>query len=187
MDAVPNDAALVIIDVQQGLDDPKLGPRNNPRAEANAGRLLAAWRRTGRPVFHVQHLSRRADSSLRPGQPGVEIKAEVRPAPDEPLIQKQTNSAFIGTDLEDRLRREGIETLVVAGLTSDHCVSATARMAGDLGFRTYVVGDASATFDRVAPDGRHFSAEDVHAVSLATLAGEFATIVQTDDVLGRCG
>lgn len=187
MDALPDDAALVIIDVQQGWDDPTLGRRNNHGAEANTGRLLDAWRRTGRPVFHVQHLSREPGSPLRPGQPGVEIKALVRSGPDEPVIEKHVNSAFIGTDLEERLRRRGIETLVIAGLTTDHCVSTTTRMAGNLGFRTHLIGDATATFDRVGPDGTRYPAEAVQAVTLASLHGEFATVLDTDDILRRLG
>lgn len=187
METLPQDAALIIVDVQEGLDDPKLGRRSNPDAEANAGRLLAAWRRTERPVFHVQHLSTRPESSLRPGQPGVEIKAAVRPGPGEPVIEKQVNGAFVGTDLEDRLRRQGIATLVIAGLTTDHCVSNTTRMANDLGFRTYLVGDATAAFDRVGPDGRRHPAEAVHAVTLASLHGEVATVIDTDDALRRLG
>ena len=93
------------------------------------------------------------------------------------------NSAFIGTGLEERLREQGIERVVIAGLTSDHCVSATARMAGDLGFDVYVVADATATFGRTGPDGEHLAAEQVHAVSLATLEGEFATVVRTEELL----
>src|SRR5579872_3882378 len=176
---LPQDAALVVIDVQKGMDDPVQGRRNNPDAEGNIARLLAAWRRTNRPIIHVQHLSRRADSPFRPGQPGVEIKEEVRPCGEEPVIQKQVNSAFIGTDLEERLRGQDIDTVVITGMTTDHCVSATTRMSGDLGFRTYVVSDATAAFERQGLDGVVYGAEDVHAVSLATLQGEFASVVDT--------
>lgn len=132
-------AALLLVDVQEGLDDPTLGERNNPGAEERAATLLAAWREAGRPVVHVRHLSEEPGSPLRPGQPGVEIKEIVRPAPGEPVVEKSVNSAFIGTGLEERLRADGIETLIIAGLTTDHCVSTTARMAGNLGFETYVV------------------------------------------------
>lgn len=183
MNELPRDAALVIIDVQRGMDDPANGRRNNPQAEENIARLLDAWRRTERPIVHVQHLSTHAHSPFRPGQPGVEIKEAVRPRGDEPLIQKRVNSAFIGTGLEERLRADGIETVVITGLTSDHCVSATTRMAGDLGFRTYVVSDATAAFDRTGPDGVAYRAEDVHGVSMASLHREFATVVDTESVL----
>lgn len=183
MDSLPSDATLIIIDVQHGIDDPAHGRRSNPGAEANMARLLAAWRRTKRPILHIQHLSTHPDSPLRPGQPGAEIKEEVRPRGDEPVIQKQVNSAFIGTDLEQRLREQGIGSLVITGLTADHCVSATSRMAGDLGFQTYVVSDATATFARRGPDGTLYPAEEVHGVSLATLEKEFATIIDTATAL----
>lgn len=187
MDPLPANAALIVIDVQESFDDPSYGQRNNPNAEANIARLLEAWRRTRHPVYHVQHLSREASSPLRPGQPGCRIKESARPRNGEPLVQKHVNSAFIGTDLEDKLHREAITTLVVTGLTTDHCVSTTTRMAGNLGFETYLVGDATATFDRTAPDGTRYPAEVVQAVSLASLDGEFAAVVNTEDVLGWFG
>jgi nicotinamidase-related amidase len=183
MRALPRDAALIIIDVQNGLDDAKYGRRNNPQAEANIARLLEAWRKTCRPVFHIQHLSRDTNSPLRPGQSGVELKEVVKPLSDEPLIQKNVNNAFVGTDLEKRLRQGDYTTLVITGLTTDHCVSTTARMAGDLGFDTFVVSDATATFERVGPDGKLYDAESVHMISLASLQDEFAAITDTDSLL----
>jgi nicotinamidase-related amidase len=180
---LPRDSALIIIDVQQGFDDPRWGRRNNPNAEENVSLLLAAWRSSGRPVFHVRHMSRLADSPLRGGQPGNEIKDIVRPRAEEPVVEKDVNSAFIGTDLEKRLRDRGIETLVITGLTTDHCVSTTARMGGNMGFRCYVVADATATFGRTGYDGRSFSAEQMHDSALASLNQEFASVVDTAAVL----
>lgn len=180
---IPPRSALLVIDVQRGLDDPKYGRRSTPEAEANVARLLGAWRRAAWPVVHVQHLSTSATSPLRPGSPGVEVKPEAAPAEGEPVFQKRVNNAFVGTDLEPSLRRRGITSLVVVGLTTDHCVSTSARMAGDLGFATFVVADATAAHEKVGHDGRRFSAEDVHAASLATLKDEFATITTTEAVL----
>src|SRR5690606_31885303 len=180
---IPAHAALLVVDVQRGLDDPKYGRRSNPDAEANIARLLAAWRAAGWPVVHVQHLSTAPDSPLRPDLPGVAIKPEAAPREGEPLFQKRANGAFIGTDLEPYLRARGITALVVVGLTADHCVSATARLASDLGFETFVVADATAAFEMEGWDGRRFSAEDVHAVALVNLQGEFATILTTADAL----
>ncbi len=176
-------AALVVIDVQQGLDDPRYGERNNPQAEARMADLLAAWRSAHRPVIHVQHMSVRADSLLRPGEPGNALKREVTPHPGEPLFQKRTNSAFVGTNLERHLRDNGIEELVIVGLTTDHCVSATTRTASDLGFSVTVVEDATATHERSAPDGAHFSADVMHRTALASLNGEFAAVRSTQEVL----
>lgn len=185
MPAVPPDAALILIDVQRGFDEPAWGRRNNPRAEERMARLLSAWRLSGRPVIHVRHASRNPRSPLRPGQEGHEIKEIVRPHADEPVIQKAVNSAFIGTELEQLLRSRAIGTLVLVGLTTDHCVSTTARMAGNLGFSAYVVADATATFDRTGPTGTHHAAEVVHELALASLHGEFATVVTADELLAR--
>jgi len=182
---LPTDAALLIIDVQQGFDDERWGVRNNPEAERRIARLLEAWRESGRPVIHVQHLSREEDSPLRPGQPGVEIKPIVKPVADEVVVQKQVNSAFIGTDLEGYLRDRGIRTLVVTGLTTDHCVSTTARMAGNLGFEVYLVADATATFGKRDQTGEYFEAQVLHDTAMASLHGEFAEIVEAAALLGR--
>lgn len=177
------ETALLVVDVQRGFDEPLWGARNNPLAEENIGQLLAAWRSTGRPVLHVQHLSRSPVSPLAPGQPGSEIKPVARPLAGEPVFSKHVNSAFIGTDLESHLREHAIEGLVVVGLTTDHCVSTTVRMAGNLGFDTWVVSDATATFDRVGPSGETYAAEQIHAVALASLHGEFATVLSAEQLL----
>ncbi len=183
MTATDDKTALLIIDVQAGLDDPRLGARNNPAAESNMARLLAAWRARHRPIFHVQHMSTEPDSPLRPELPGNAIKHEVAPIGDEPVIQKTVNSAFIGTDLRKRLLAARIESLVIIGLTTDHCVSSTARMAGDLGFPVIVVADATAAHERLSYDGARHSAETVHELALANLHQEFATILTTDHIL----
>ena len=181
------DAALLVIDVQKGFDTPGWGRRNNPEAENVIASLLEAWRAAGWPVLHAQHVSVEPGSALGPGQPGVDIKPEAAPREGEPLFQKSVNSAFIGTGLEDHLRSGGIESLVMVGLTTNHCVSTTARMAGNLGFKTFVVEDATATFDRVGPDGVLHPAELVHSVSLANLHDEFATVVHSSEVLSALG
>lgn len=183
METLPQNAVLLIIDVQKGLDEPVWGQRNNPDAEDNMARLLAAWRKTNRPVIHVQHMSLRPSSPLRPTHPGNEIKDAVKPQAGELLFRKHANSAFIGTDLEQRLCEQNHDTLVIVGLTTPHCVSTTARMAGNLGFHTVVVADATAAHESIGYDGRHFTADEIHAVSLAELHGEFATVVETDTVL----
>ncbi|BDP42689.1 cysteine hydrolase [Deinococcus aetherius] len=186
MTDTPTPPALVLIDIQKGFLNPIWGERNNPDAEANATRLLAAWRAQGWPVFHVQHLSRGPESPLRPGQDGAEFQPGFEPRPGEGHVTKHVNSAFIGTDLEGQLRGQGIGRLVIAGLTTDHCVSTTTRMAGNLGFDVTLLGDATATFDRTFGN-LHLTADELHRAHLASLHGEFATVRTTSEVLAELG
>ncbi|MDQ7024025.1 MAG: cysteine hydrolase family protein [Anaerolineae bacterium] len=185
MTQLSDNAALIIIDVQQGFDfHTAYGTnRNNLQAEANIARLLNKWRTLKRPIFHIKHNSTEADSALRPGQVGNDIKPEVAPQGDEPVIGKTVNSAFIGTDLEQRLRDAKIQQVVMVGLTTNHCVNTTTRMAGNFGFETYIVSDATAAFDRAGIDGTVYDAQLIHDTSLANLAGEFAIVITTDDLL----
>ncbi|WP_017460263.1 cysteine hydrolase family protein [Dyella ginsengisoli] len=180
---LPRKTALIVIDVQQGFNDPRWGARNNPGAEANIARLLATFRAQGRPVIHVHHDSAAPDGAFRPGTPGNRPKPETAPREGEPVYRKSVNSAFIGTTLERDLRAAGIEGLVVTGLTTNHCVSATTRMAGNLGFDTFIVADATATFARIGLDGAMRPPEEVHLSALSDLKDEFATVVDTDAVI----
>ncbi len=182
-----DNAALVIVDFQKAIDDPKWGRRNNPDAEAQAGRLLTAWRDLRRPVVHVQHLSREADSPYRPGQPGCDFKDGLAPGTGEILVQKRTHNAFIDTGLEASLRDRGVEAVVVAGVLLHNSVDATVRMTSNLGFDTWVVADASASVDVVDLEGRHWTAEEVHALSLTHLSGEYAVVASTAGVLAAAG
>jgi nicotinamidase-related amidase len=183
MKSLPKPEVLLVLDVQQGFDAPMWGRRNNLEMEERVGELLDAWRSTHRPVIHVKHMSTEPDSPLRPELPGNQFKLETAPGPGERVIEKRVHSSFIGTTLEAELRAAGHETLVIVGLTTNHCVSTTARMAANLGFRTWVVSDATATFDRLGSDGIRYPAELVHAMALSDLHREFATIVDTESVL----
>lgn len=174
--------ALLLIDVQRAFDDPVWGPRNNPGAEAAIARLLAAFRGKGLPVVHVKHDSVEPDSTLRPDRPGNALKPEALPLAGEPLFSKSVNSAFIGTGLEEYLRARGITALVIAGITTNHCVSTSTRMAGNLGFDTTLVSDACATFDFRDEEGV-IPAATMHRIGLAELRGEFATIATADEVI----
>ena len=184
MDIVPANATLLVIDVQNAIDHPSWGVRNNPDAEKNIAALLKAWRATDRPIYHIRHDSREPNSHYRPGQPGHDFKPEAQPLPGEIVIAKQTNSAFIGTDLESRLRTAGQSVLVVTGVITNNSVEATVRMAGNLGFETYLVEDAVFTFGRKDWNGLPRTADEVHAMSLANLDGEYCTVTRTRAVLG---
>jgi nicotinamidase-related amidase len=176
--------ALIVVDVQKAIDDPSWGSdRNNPDCEANIARLLAFFRSRRWPVFHVRHLSREPDSTYRPDQPLCEFKDEVAPLPGEQIVDKSTNSAFIGTTLERELREAGIERVAIAGVITNNSVEATVRMSGNLGFDTIVVSDATATFGRRDYDGHWRTSAEVHAMSLANMNGEYAAVRSTTEVI----
>lgn len=185
MATLPNDAALILIDVQMAFVEwERTGlKRNNPQAVENLARLLGAFRDHGLTVIHVRHASTEPDSALRPERSGYQPIEEARERDGETVIVKHVNSSFIGTDLEQRLRDGGHRTLVIAGITTNHCVETTTRMAGNLGFDARLVADACYTFDRVGLDGKVHSAEAVHDMTLTNLNGEFASIVTTDAIV----
>jgi nicotinamidase-related amidase len=180
-------AARLILDVQKAIDAAyaAAGARNNPRAESNIAHLLAVWRSRQRPIIHVRHDSTDAYSAYRPGQSGNEFKVEVAPQPGERIVAKRSNSAFIGTDLERLLRDAGLKPLVVSGVSTNKSVEATVRMAGNLGFRTYLVEDACFTFARRDFSGRLRTADEVHAMSLANLHEEYCTVINTAALLAN--
>lgn len=178
-------SALLLIDFQRAFDDPWWGERNNPDAERNALRLLQLFRAKRGSIFHVRHLSTE-DGSLLVG-PGAELKNGFFPLTGEPLIEKTVNSAFIGTDLEDRLRAQGVKSVVICGLTTPHCVSTTTRMAANLGFSATVVHNACAAFarnsDTAFDKGPALTPDESHRAALAHLSGEFAKIVATEELV----
>ena len=184
-EVLPASAALLIIDLQKAIDAPYWGPRNNPDCERTVATLLERWRATRRPVYHIKHDSTEQRSAYRPGQPGNDFKDEVRPRTGEPVITKRVNSAFIGTGLAALLEDASHGPLVITGVLTNNSVEATVRMGGNLGFEIYVVSDGCFAVDKKTLDGRLYRAEDVHALSLANMSGEYAAIVDSAWVMAR--
>lgn len=179
-------SALILIDIQQGFDSPVWGARNNPGAEANAARLLAAWRKASAPICHIRHIS------VEPGSPlvgdGAAFKPEVAPIAGEAIFEKSVNSAFIGTALEHHLTHSSIGDVVICGLTTPHCVSTTTRMAANLGFAVRLAHDACAAFAANAStewaNGMPpLSPQVIHDTAISHLHGEFARAMTTDAIL----
>ena len=182
------ETGLLLVDLQVGVDvlehwGGPTGRRNNPDAEARQAALLAAWRAAGLPVVFTLHDSREAASPLKAALPTGAPKPGLGPRDGEVVVTKDVNGGFFGTNLELELRRAAVARLVVAGFFTNMCVETTARTAGNLGFDTYVVGDACATTNRIGPDGLDHEPELIHQLSLASLHGEFCTVLQTTDAL----
>jgi nicotinamidase-related amidase len=176
-------AALVIIDMQNGINRPTLGRRNNPDAERNIETLLSAWRATRRPIVHVRHISRSPDSIFWPGQSGAEFQPRFAPLAHEHVVEKNVPDAFTATGLERWLRVRDIEQLVIAGVITNNSVEATARSAGNLGFDAIVASDGAYTFDQRDLTGRLWAAEEVHALSLANISMDYAAIYATAAII----
>jgi nicotinamidase-related amidase len=186
-----NDSCLLFIDVQVGVNvlqhwGGETGRRNNPDAEDKMRSLLKSFRDSGNQVAFTRHDSREAASplklSLDTGRQidGLEIEG------NDIVVTKDVNSGFIGTSLEVQLRRAGIRRLVVAGFFTNFCVETTVRMAGNMGFDTYLVEDACATTNRVGLDGVDHEPEVVHQMAVASMHGEFCSAISTEDALSLC-
>ena len=177
--------ALLIIDMQVGMTWPAPTVRNNLQAEAVIARLLQVWRQRLSPIVHVRHMSRTPGSPFWPGQPGAEFQPALAPLPHEHVVEKNVPDAFIHTGLERWLHARGVSELVIVGVSTNNSVESTARTAGNLGFKTFVVADA--TFAVVKADfiGTLRTAEEVHAMSLANLHGEYATVIASVAAMAR--
>ena len=181
--------ALMLIDIQKGFEYEDIeywgGRRNNPEAEANARKLLDFWRQNNLPIFHIQHCSTNPNSKLAEGKIGNDFQEITKPIDGEQIIKKNVHSAFIGTNLKQQLDNSNIKKLIIVGLTTDQCVSTTVRMAGNYGYETFVVSDATAAFDKEGADGQKYSAEIIHETALATLNKEFATVIKTKELITK--
>lgn len=179
---IENISALIIVDQQKGIDSPKLGRRNNENAESEMLRFLSQWRNLGWPVFHIKHRSAQVDSVFFPNQEGFEFKYEFLPMANEVVIEKKTPCAFSGTNLEMLLNEKCVTSIVVVGAATNNSVEATVRSGGCKGFSVVVVENACFAFAKSDYFGSQRSAEEVHAMSLANLEGEYASIVHSSEI-----
>lgn len=181
-------AVLLPVDMQRAFDGPPWPRRWNRQVDSNGQALLAAWRSAGRPIIHVRHDSVQPGSTLAPGNPGNTFRPGFEPRPGEPVVAKSVNSAFIGTDLDLRLRRLGATSIIVFGISTDMCVSTTIRTGANMGWDMVLVPDACDCFDLPDGNGGTIAAEEVQRAHVATLAFEFcrtasvAGLIHSDSV-----
>lgn len=176
-------AVLLPIDMQRAFDAPPWPRRWNDRVDENGLALLRRWREAGRPIIHVRHDSVMEGSSLAPGTEGNRFRPGFEPQGDEPVVSKSVNSAFIGTDLDLRLRRLGIRHVVTFGISTDMCVSTTVRTGANMGWDMVLADDASDCFELPDGKGGTISAEVVQAAHVATLGFEFCRVISTGELL----
>lgn len=188
IDRFDADTALLLIDVQKGVHDlthwgGPTGRMNNPACEANLRALLGGFRAAGRVVAFTRHDSIEPQSPLKFDLPtGAQLDG-LETAPGDIVVAKSVNSGLLGTPLEIELRRAGVTRLVVAGYFTNFCVETTVRMAGNMGYDVYLAHDACATCNRVDLDGTDHDPELVHALSVASMHGEFCTALPSAALL----
>ena len=176
-------SVLLPIDMQRAFDAPPWPRRWNVDVDANGLALLAAWRSAGRPIIHVRHDSVEPGSTLAYGTFGNAFRPGFGPIGEEPLVTKSVNSAFIGTDLDQRLKALGARHVVTFGISTDMCVSTTVRTGANLGWDMVLVPDACDCFDLPDPQsGGWIAAQDVQCIHVATLAYEFCRTVATTEL-----
>ena len=174
---------LVLIDLQNAIDHPDWGERNNPDAEIRIGELLAHWRHADWPIIHIRHDSVNENSHYRPGQAGHDFKSGNQPLAGETVIAKTANSAFIDGVLQAHLDRLGHRTIAVAGVITNNSVDATVRHGGNLGYEIFLLADGCFTFGQTDWNGKCWTADDVHALALSNLDGEYCRVIQTADII----
>lgn len=179
---IQDNAALIVVDVQEGFDDELfMGKRNNPEADQNIEAIIKVWEKSRRPIVVVQHNSISAGSVLNPSKPGNALKPYVKKIKPDLAVTKSVNSAFYGTpDMDQWLKSSDIHQIVIVGIQTNMCCETTARMAGNLGYDVIFVPDAMHTFDATGPDGVVISADEITRATVASLFdGEFAKIASS--------
>ena len=181
MEFISKNPALIIIDVQKAFlekDYPGI-KRNNINAELVCGNILNKWRENDLNVIHVRHSSSNPESKLHKSKPGFEFNDYVKPKNNEIVLTKNVNSAFIGTGLDEILKNLNINTLVIVGMTTNHCISSSVRMAGNLGYETFLISDSTACYNTKGLDGKEIDCQVIFEASIASLSGEFAEIISS--------
>jgi nicotinamidase-related amidase len=181
---IKKNPALLLVDIQKAFlekDYPGL-IRNNEHAEFICGKILKKWRTLDLPIIHVRHSSTNPESKLHKSRPGFEFNDYVTPLETEMVLTKEVNSAFIGTNLENILIKSQIDTLVIVGMTTNHCISTTVRMSGNLGFDTYLISDSTACYNTKGINGEIIDCNTIYNSALASLQEEFATVIDSKEL-----
>ena len=183
-DFIKKNPALLLVDIQKAFlekDYPGL-IRNNEHAEFICGKILKKWRTLDLPIIHVRHSSTNPESKLHKSRPGFKFNDYVTPLENEMVLTKEVNSAFIGTNLENILIKSHIDTLVIVGMTTNHCISTTVRMSGNLGFDTYLISDSTACYNTKGMNGEIIPCNTIYNSALASLQEEFATVIDSKEL-----
>ena len=177
----PNTTALVLIDLQEGVVPMGKAPRPGTEVVENAKRLARTFREAGAPVVLVHVSFDKGDMPSRnvdkPGAPPEgtppefsRLVAGLREEGDL-VVLKHHWGAFVGTDLDLQLRRRGVRTVVIGGISTNLGVESTARSAWELSYDVVIAEDATAS-----------STEEMHRFAITQILPQIARVVAPKDI-----
>jgi nicotinamidase-related amidase len=180
----PAKTALLVIDFQNEYFNGKLPIPDGKRALANTKRLIERADADGMAVVHVQHVTPAGSPVFAEDSPTSRIHDDIQPAANHAVVQKSSVSVFPTTNLDERLKKAGIDTLVISGLMTHACVAGAARDAVPLGYNVIVADDACATRDLDLAGNDTVPHASLHRAALASIDDTFGDIMTTDELLG---
>jgi streptothricin hydrolase len=142
-----NNTALLIIDAQVNMFDPKHSVYEASEVLNRLQKLLSLARASGTQIVFIQNNGQEGEAD-QPRTTGWLLHSDLAVQNGDLVVQKSTNDIFQQTGLADRLRRQGVQKLIIAGLQSEYCIAASCRMAHELGFGVTLVSDAHSTYDQ---------------------------------------
>ncbi|CAN1600141.1 cysteine hydrolase [Pseudomonas sp. B21-028] len=175
--------ALLVIDFQNEYFTGKMPIPDGAAALANTRKLIAFADDHKMPVFHVQHIAPAGSAVFAKDGETVKFHPDMQPRAQDVVLQKTTVSVFGSTDLDARLKRAGIENLIISGLMTHACVAGAARDAAPLGYNVLVASDASATRAITRVNGEAIDKDALHKAALAEVEDTFGDVMTTEQII----
>lgn len=179
----PATTALVVIDFQNEYFSGRMPIDDGMQALLNTRRLIEFADKSKIPVYHVQHVSPAGSAVFALDGEGVKFHPQMQPRAGDVVVQKSNVSAFVGTDLDARLKKANVKTLIISGLMTHACVAGAARDAAPAGYSVVVASDASATRAITRVGGKTVSKDELHRAALAEIEDTFGDVLTTDQII----
>ena len=176
-------SALLVIDFQNEYFTGKMPIPGGAAALAKTRELIAFADRHKIPVYHVQHVAPAGSAVFAIDGETVKFHKDMQPRANDVVLQKTTVSVFGSTDLNEGLKKSGIETVIIAGLMTHACVAGAARDAAPLGYNVIVASDASATRAITRANGASIDKDSLHNAALAEVEDTFGEVLSTAQII----
>ncbi|MCA0315075.1 MAG: cysteine hydrolase [Candidatus Melainabacteria bacterium] len=173
-----SESALIVVDAQREYKDGALPLSGFDQAVEEIAGLVERSRRAGGKIWFVRHKTMSGAPIFDPDGPYFQIVDELKPQSEDSIIDKSQPSSFVGTDLDEQLKKAGLKNLIVTGFMTHACISTTVRSAHALAYPVTVVASACATRDlpSATKGGEVVKARDLHNATLAALKDLFAVV-----------